>query len=296
MFAPPFRDPFNYVFDPLIPTGIDLVGAAMHARFAAEGKPGVTMRAGATYSTWWNGGLRTTAYFHNQIGLLTETIGSPTPIEIPFVPERQLPSADLPYPIAPQRWHFRQSIEYSVTANRAVLDVASRYRETLLFNIYRMGTNCDRARQPRHVDVRRIAARSSPARADGAATPTSSCDAAAARSARLHPAVGSAGLPDRDEVRGRAAQDRRRRAPRDRARSPSNGTDVSGRLVRREDGAGVPAARARHVRAAGSSRRHSVSRGAADAAVRQRRVDARVSDGREVRSRARRLRRSVRDA
>jgi hypothetical protein len=141
MFAPPFRDPFNYVFDPLIPSSIDLVGAAMHARFALEGKPGVTMRKGSTYSTWWNGGLRTTAYFHNQIGLLTESIGSPTPIDIPFVPEKQLPSADLPFPIAPQRWHFRQSIEYSVTANRAVIDVASRYRETLLFNIYRMGRN-----------------------------------------------------------------------------------------------------------------------------------------------------------
>ena len=68
-------------------------------------------------------------------------IGSPTPTEIPFVPDRQVPSADLPYPIAPQRWRFHQSIEYSVTANRAVLDVASRYRETLLFNIYRMGRN-----------------------------------------------------------------------------------------------------------------------------------------------------------
>jgi len=62
MFAPPFRDPFNYVFDPLIPAGIDLLGAAIHGRFAAEAKPGVTMR-GSTYSTWWNGGLRTTAYF-----------------------------------------------------------------------------------------------------------------------------------------------------------------------------------------------------------------------------------------
>jgi hypothetical protein len=28
MFAPPFRDPFNYLFDPLIPSSIDLVGAA----------------------------------------------------------------------------------------------------------------------------------------------------------------------------------------------------------------------------------------------------------------------------
>ena len=141
MFAPPFRDPFNYFLDPLIPVSIDLVGAAMHARFAAEGKPGVTMRTGSNYSTWWNGGLRTTAYFHNQIGLLTETIGSPTPMEIPFVPERQLPSADLPLPIAPQRWKFRQSIDYSVTANRAVIDAASRNREALLFGIYRMGKN-----------------------------------------------------------------------------------------------------------------------------------------------------------
>ena len=141
MFAPPFRDPFNYVLDPLIPVTIDLVGGAIHTRFAAEGKPGVTMRGASTYSTWWNGGLRTTAYFHNQIGLLTETIGSPTPTEIPYVAERQLPSADLPFPIAPQRWRFRQSIEYSMTANWAVLDFASRYRETLLFNAFKMARN-----------------------------------------------------------------------------------------------------------------------------------------------------------
>ena len=141
MFAPPFRDPFNYVFDPLIPLGIDQLGAAIHSRFAVEGKPGVTMRSGSTYSTWWNGGLRTTAYFHNELGLLTEAIGSPTPVDIPFVADKQLPRADLPYPIAPQRWHFRQSIEYELTANRAVLDAASGYRETFLFDIYRMGKN-----------------------------------------------------------------------------------------------------------------------------------------------------------
>jgi hypothetical protein len=141
MFAPPFRDPFNYNFDPLIPVQLDLVAASMHSRFESEGKPGVTMRTGATYSTWWNGGLRTTPYYHNMIGLLTETIGSPTPQTIPFIPEQQLPRADLPYPIAPQRWHFRQSIEYSLTANRAVLDIASRQRENLLYNFYRMGRN-----------------------------------------------------------------------------------------------------------------------------------------------------------
>ncbi len=141
LFAPPFRDPFNYNLDPLIVTGLDLVGASMHNRFIVENKPGATMRRGANYSTWWNGGLRTAVYFHNQIGLLTETIGNPTPIEIEFVPQRVLPSGDTPFPITPQTWHFRQSIEYSVTANYAVFDIASRHREQFLYNIYKMGRN-----------------------------------------------------------------------------------------------------------------------------------------------------------
>ncbi|HET9263706.1 MAG TPA: M14 metallopeptidase family protein [Vicinamibacterales bacterium] len=141
MFAPPFRDPFNYNFDPLVPAQLDLVGAAMHSRFAAEGKPGVTTRRGSGYSTWWNGGLRTTVYFHNMIGLLTETIGNPTPMRIPFLPNRQLPDSNLFFPIEPQEWHFRQSIDYSVTANYAVFDIASRNKENFLFNIYQMGKN-----------------------------------------------------------------------------------------------------------------------------------------------------------
>jgi hypothetical protein len=139
LFAPPFRDPFNYVFDPLVPVGLDLVSASMHNRFVTEGKPGATMRSGAGYSTWWNGGLRSTGYFHNIIGILTEAIGSPTPIDIPFIPERLLPKQDYPYPIAPQKWHFRQSIEYAITADMAILDVASKHREDFLYRRYLMG-------------------------------------------------------------------------------------------------------------------------------------------------------------
>ncbi len=141
LFAPPFRDPFNYNVDPLVVTELDLVGAAMHSRFVAENKPGATMRTGANYSTWFNGGMRTTTYFHNIIGLLTETIGNPTPTTIPLVPNRLLSAGVTPFPINPQPWHFAQSLAYSITANRAVLDVASRYRETFLFNIYQMGRN-----------------------------------------------------------------------------------------------------------------------------------------------------------
>ena len=141
IFMPPFRDPFNYNFDPLVPLGIEMVATAMHSRLVAEGKGGSVMRTGANYSTWWNGGLRTVAYFHNIVGILTEIIGSPTPMNIPLVPEKQLPQGDWPLPIAPQQWHYRQSIDYDVTNNRAILDIASRYRETWLYNIYQMGRN-----------------------------------------------------------------------------------------------------------------------------------------------------------
>jgi hypothetical protein len=141
IFMPPFRDPFNYNFDPMVPLGIELVGTAMHSRLVAEGKGGSAMRSGSNYSTWWNGGLRTVTYFHNMIGILTEIIGNPTPMEIPLVADKQLPQGDWPLPIAPQPWHYRQSIEYEMTNNRAMLDVASRYRETFLYNIYQMGRN-----------------------------------------------------------------------------------------------------------------------------------------------------------
>jgi hypothetical protein len=141
IFMPPFRDPFNYNFDPLIPLGIEMVGTAMHSRLVAEGKGGSAMRTGANYSTWWNGGLRTVTYFHNMIGILTEIIGEPTPMRIPLVADKQLPKGDWPMPIVPQEWHYRQSIEYEMTNNRAMLDLASRYRETWLYNIYQMGRN-----------------------------------------------------------------------------------------------------------------------------------------------------------
>ena len=92
-----------------------------------------------SYSTWFNGGLRTTCYFHNMIGLLTETIGNPTPIADSIHPGQATPKADYLAPIAPQTWHFRQSFDYSVTANKAVLDYASSNREKLLYNIWLMG-------------------------------------------------------------------------------------------------------------------------------------------------------------
>jgi hypothetical protein len=139
VWSSPQRDPYNYNLDPSLILGLQALGTHMHQRLASEGKPGATMASGGAYDGWWNGGIRNTGNFHNIIAILTEAIGSPTPTRIPLMLQRQIPNRDLPYPIAPQEWHFKQSIDYSMSFNRAVIDYAARNRERLLFDIYRMG-------------------------------------------------------------------------------------------------------------------------------------------------------------
>ena len=139
--GPPYRDPFNHVYDPLVITTLDAVGAAMSSRLNLEGKPGYTQRNGSVFSTWFNGGLRTTTYFHNMVGILSEIIGSPTPSEVPLVPARLLPNGATPFPVTPRPWRYADSIAYSLSLNYAVLDFAARNRDALLFGIWRMGRN-----------------------------------------------------------------------------------------------------------------------------------------------------------
>jgi len=139
VFVPPFRDPFNYNYNPIVMTELQEVGAAMHSRLVSEEKAGAGMRSAAPYSTWHNGMVRSIAYFHNSIGLLTEIIGGPTPEKIPLIADTQLARSDEPLPISPREWHLRDSLEYQWSLDRAVMDYAARNRERLLLNIWRMG-------------------------------------------------------------------------------------------------------------------------------------------------------------
>lgn len=147
IFVPPFPDPFNPNIDPGVLRGIELVGAAMQHRFEQEGKEGVISRYG--FSSWYNGSLRTTASFHNMIGILSETThDTPTPFyyDPAAMPERfgngwstKEPSTDYPRPWKGGWIHFRDVLDYMLTGSMAVLDVASRYREDLLYRIYQVG-------------------------------------------------------------------------------------------------------------------------------------------------------------
>ncbi|HEY0966762.1 MAG TPA: M14 metallopeptidase family protein [Opitutaceae bacterium] len=174
IFIPPFRDPFNYVVDPLIPLGIEAVGTAMHSRLVAKGMGGSAMRSAAAYSTWWNGGMRTATYFRNQIGILTEIIGNPTPVNITLVADKQLAKSDWPMPTAPRRFPFREAIDYMIEVERAAVDYASRNRETVLYNMYVMGRRAIEKGSadawtitPKRIDALKEAARTGPQQQTG---------------------------------------------------------------------------------------------------------------------------------
>jgi hypothetical protein len=94
-----------------------------------------------------------------MVGILTEIIGSPTPTTIPLIPSRLIPNGATPNPVLPQAWHFRQSIDYSVSLNYAAMNYAVNQKQDLLYGIYKMGRNSiDKGNRdnwsltPRHID------------------------------------------------------------------------------------------------------------------------------------------------
>jgi hypothetical protein len=147
IFIPPFADPVNPHIDPRVVRGVNLVGEHMAHRFEMEGMPGVV--SGITFTMWWNGGMRTAPYFHNQIGILSEVgHASPTPrehdpAEFPPTFGRGLPTLEptvrYPNPWRGGRASLGQAVRYHLVASLGALDVAQKNREDFLYNFYRMG-------------------------------------------------------------------------------------------------------------------------------------------------------------
>lgn len=146
IFLPPFRSPVNPNIHPGITTGVNLVGTAMANRFAMKKMPGVI--SGTSFSMFWNGGMRTTPYYHNQIGILTE-VAHATPTPRFYDPAKKPKNVGrkpsngteifYPYPWEGGESHFRDAVDYMLTASMAALDLAADKKDEFLYNIYDMG-------------------------------------------------------------------------------------------------------------------------------------------------------------
>jgi hypothetical protein len=149
IIVPPYDDPTNPNIPPDVLRGVNLVGTAMAKRFEEEHKAGVV--SFMSFDTWWNGGMRTAPYYHNMVGILTETAGflagyaSPGYAAPDCLPKTFMnglsarePSTFYPDPWKGGWWRLRDAVDYMVTGDMAVLDLASRRRDAWLFDFWRM--------------------------------------------------------------------------------------------------------------------------------------------------------------
>ncbi len=147
IFIPPFKDPMNPLIPPLVMRGINLIGSAMGMRFDQEGKPGAISRV--RYSVWWNGGMRTAPYFHNQVGILTETnlyeYATPHYYAWEDLPKSfqegvsgEEPSVFYPNPWRGGWWRLGDAVDYMFTGSMAVADIGAELKEDWLYNMYTM--------------------------------------------------------------------------------------------------------------------------------------------------------------
>ncbi len=147
IFVPPFASPVNPNIDPAIVSGTNLVGTAIANRLSLKNMPGVV--SNYRFSMWWNGGMRTVPYFHNMIGILTETAhATPTPRKYP---KRSLPKyigSEIPSdgsaifysdPWKGGESRFKDAINYTYQSSLAVLSLAADRREKYLMDIFSLG-------------------------------------------------------------------------------------------------------------------------------------------------------------
>jgi hypothetical protein len=147
IFVPPYAEPLNPHIPAPVMEGIHLIGSAMKERFARENKPGILSYHG--FDAWWNGGLRSVPAFHNMHGILTETAGggyaTPRTYRLGDLPERfrngiptREPSIFYQRPWLGGVWSVREAIEYMLTADFAILDLAASRPSHFLWKAWEM--------------------------------------------------------------------------------------------------------------------------------------------------------------
>jgi hypothetical protein len=145
IFVPPYAEPVNPNIPAAVVLGINGVGAAISERFSQEGKPGVLSHT--QFDGWWNGGLRSVPAFHNMLGILTETalysyatpyVYAAPSLPSPFKPGNPAvePASFSPRPSEGGRWGVREAIDYMLTADFAILNLAASQRSAFLLNAY----------------------------------------------------------------------------------------------------------------------------------------------------------------
>jgi len=140
IFVPPFTDPHDVNFHPVLAAGQAAVGSAMATALLAEGKEGVAWLQ--SYDMWTP--ARQYMVYHGQPRILTE-IASSGALADPYVnPQRgrpigpQEPRWNFPVPYSKDTWTLQQQVDYGTTAALAGMSHVAKYGREWLYNFYKV--------------------------------------------------------------------------------------------------------------------------------------------------------------
>jgi len=145
LYVPPYGEPIRPHADPLIWREHSWYGAHIAYRLEEAGKAGILNAA--QYPGWGHFGWHWIAPFHNIAGMLTESASASLATPLYVHPDqlragaRQFPAYEaqstFPNPWPGGWWKLRDIVEQQKIAAWALLDIAARNRETVLWNATR---------------------------------------------------------------------------------------------------------------------------------------------------------------
>lgn len=144
LYIPPYCDPIRPYADPLLWRELSWFGSHMAYRLEEAGKTGIINDA--MFPGWGHFGWHWITPFHNIVGMLTESASAQLATPIFIHPDQlraeslQFPAyeaqSNFPHPWEGGWWRLRDIVEQQKISAWAVLDLAARHRETLLYNAY----------------------------------------------------------------------------------------------------------------------------------------------------------------
>jgi len=143
-YVPPYCDPIRPFADPLVWREMSWYGAHIAYKLEENGKSGILNAA--QYPGWGHFGWHWITPFHNIAGMLTESASARLASPLYIHPEqlrggaRQFPEYEsqmsFPNPWPGGWWRLRDIVEQKKIAAWALLDLAARNKETVLWNAY----------------------------------------------------------------------------------------------------------------------------------------------------------------
>jgi Zinc carboxypeptidase len=140
IFVPPFAEPYDTNFHPLLAREHAEIGSALATALVSEGKEGVTWGEG--YDLW--AAARQYMVYHGQVRVLTEIASAsladpfvnPAGKETPLGPQEA--RANFPLPYRRSDWTLAQIVDYATTSVFAGLTHVAKYRTSWLDNFYKV--------------------------------------------------------------------------------------------------------------------------------------------------------------